>query len=147
MRNLFSYSQGFTNVAWTASASTVALHTETINGLSTYKLSEDTTTAAHRLNQAITFVTGTTYIASYYVKQGTLTYAQIYLSGVSNDYANFDIANGTVTAGTAGAGSITALSNGWYRISLKFLTTTGGSNVANLTTITSGSAARASSYL
>lgn len=147
VRNLFSYSQGFTNVAWTASASTVALHTETINGLPTYKLSEDTTTAAHRLNQAITFVTGTTYIASYYVKQWTLTYAQIYLSGVSNDYANFDIANGTVTAGTAGAGSITALSNGWYRISLKFLTTAGGSNVVNLVTITSGSAARASPYL
>lgn len=147
VKNLFTYSQELTNVAWTASASTIALHTETINGIPTYKLSEDTTTAVHRIYQVYTFVSGTTYIASYYVKQGTLQYAQIYLSGVSNDYANFDIANGTVTAGTAGAGSITALSNGWYRISLKFVTISGGSNVANLVTITSWSAARGSTYL
>lgn len=145
--NTFAYSQTLTNAAWTVGGITRALHTETINGIPTYSLLDDATTAIHRTYQAQTFVSGNTYIASYYLKQNTLAYAQIYLSGVSNDYANFDLSTGTVSAGTAGAGSISSLGNGWYRCSLKFTTTSGGSNAVNLITITSGTSSRAQSYL
>ena len=145
--NTFAYSQELTNAAWTVGGITRALHTETINGIPTYSLLDDATTVVHRTYQAQTFVSGNTYIASYYLKQNTLAYAQIYLSGVSNDYANFDLSTGTVSAGTAGAGSISSLGNGWYRCSLKFTTTSGGSNAVNLITITSGTSSRAQSYL
>ena len=145
--NLFAYSQELTNAAWTVGGITRSLHTETINGIPTYSLLDDATTVVHRTYQAQTFVSGNTYIASYYLKQNTLAYAQIYLSGVSNDYANFDLSTGTVSAGTAGAGSISSLENGWYRCSLKFTTTSGGSNAVNLITINSGTSSRAQSYL
>lgn len=145
--NTFAYSQELTNAAWTVGGITRALHTETINGIPTYSLLDDATTVVHRTYQAQTFVSGNTYIASYYLKQNTLAYAQIYLSGVSNDYANFDLSTGTVSAGTAGAGSISSLGNGWYRCSLKFTTTSGGSNAVNLITINSGTSSRAQSYL
>lgn len=145
--NLFAYSQELTNAAWSVGGITRALHTETINGIPTYSLLDDATTVVHRTYQAQTFVSGNTYIASYYLKQNTLAYAQIYLSGVSNDYANFDLSTGTVSAGTAGAGSISSLGNGWYRCSLKFTTTSGGANAINLITINSGTSARAQSYL
>ena len=145
--NLFAYSQELTNAAWTVGGITRALHTETINGIPTYSLLDDATTVVHRTYQAQTFVSGNTYIASYYLKQNTLAYAQIYLSGVSNDYANFDLSTGTVSAGTSGAGSISSLGNGWYRCSLKFTTTSGGSNAVNLITINSGTSSRAQSYL
>lgn len=145
--NTFAYSQELTNAAWTVGGITRALHTETINGIPTYSLLDDATTVVHRTYQAQTFVSGNTYIASYYLKQNTLAYAQIYLSGVSNDYANFDLSTGTVSAGTSGAGSISSLGNGWYRCSLKFTTTSGGSNAVNLITINSSTSARAQSYL
>ena len=147
VRNLFSYSQDLTNAAWTVASITRSLHTETINGIPTYSLLDNATTAIHRTYQAQTFVSGNTYIVSYYIKQNTLAYAQIYISGVSNDYANFDLSSGIVSAGTAGAGSISSLGNGWYRCSLKFTATSGGSNAVNLITITSGTSARAQSYL
>jgi len=147
VQNIFSYSQDITNAAWTVAGITRSLHTETINGIPTYSLLDDATTVVHRTYQAQTFVSGNTYIASYYLKQNTLAYAQIYLSGVSNDYANFDLSAGTVSGGTAGAGAISSLGNGWYRCSLKFTATSGGSNAVNLITITSGTSARAQSYL
>lgn len=147
VQNIFTYSQTLTNAAWTVAGITRSLHTETINGIPTYSLIDDATTVVHRTYQAQTFVSGNTYIASYYLKQNTLAYAQIYLSGVSNDYANFDLSTGTVSAGTAGAGSISSLGNGWYRCSLKFTATSGGSNAVNLITINSSTSARAQSYL
>lgn len=147
VQNIFSYSQTLTNATWTVAGITRSLHTETINGIPTYSLLDDATTVVHRTYQAQTFVSGNTYIASYYLKQNTLAYAQIYLSGVSNDYANFDLSAGTVSGGTAGAGAISSLGNGWYRCSLKFTATSGGSNAVNLITITSGTSARAQSYL
>jgi hypothetical protein len=145
--NLFSYSQDLTNAAWTVAGITRSLHTETINGIPTYSLLDDATTVVHRTYQAQTFVSGNTYIASYYLKANTLAYAQIYISGVSNNYANFDLSAGTVSGGTAGAGAISSLGNGWYRCSLKFTATSGGSNAVNLITITSGTSSRAQSYL
>lgn len=145
--NLFSYSQDFMNAAWTVAGITRSLHTETINGIPTYSLLDDATTVVHRTYQAQTFVSGNTYIASYYIKQNTLAYAQIYLWGWWTIFANFDLSAGTVSGGTAGAGSISSLWNGWYRVSMKFTATSSGSNAVNLITITSGSSARAQSYL
>lgn len=112
----------------------------------TFSLVDDATASLHRFYQNLTYVANDPYIVSFHAKAGTSPYAQIYISGVSNNYANFDLSAGTVSAGTGGAGAIQSIGNGWYRCSLSFTATAGGSNAVNIVCINSGTAARALSY-
>ena len=63
------------------------------------------------------------------VKAGTLSYVQFASSnGISLEYANFDLSNGTITGGNTSQATITPVSGatGYYRISRYYtsLTTT-----------------------
>jgi hypothetical protein len=78
--------------------------------------------ATHNLFQSVSFVAGTTYTISLFVKKNTNNFIQI--TGSTNAlgvtfFANFDIENGTL--GTRGANAISSsienYGNGWYRIS------------------------------
>lgn len=82
----------------------------------------NSSTGVHSLYKDFTLAptVGVTYVMSFYVKAGTTSLVQI-ATGVSDfggAYANFDLASGTLTAESVGTGAITALANGWFRISL-----------------------------
>jgi len=66
------------------------------------------------------------------VKAGTLSYVQLASSnGISLEYANFDLSNGTITGGNTSQATITPVSGatGYYRISLYYTSLTTASQV------------------
>lgn len=72
------------------------------------------------------------YCVSAYVKAGTLNYCQIVIASVSGEYANFDLSNGTITAGNTSQATITPVTGyaGWYHISLYYTATVTSSQLA-----------------
>lgn len=124
--NLLTYSQQFTNAAWSAN---------TITAASTSTLAPDGSPTAnylvptvansfHQINNTVTLNSGTTYTYSLYVKPAGYSYVftSIY-NGTSGNVANqkFNLVNGTVDTfwtGATGTPSINLDSNGWYRIAM-----------------------------
>lgn len=64
----------------------------------TYVLTDNATSASHNFRYTISHTLGNTYCVSLYVKAGTITACQLAVSTVTNNYANFDLTNGTITA-------------------------------------------------
>jgi hypothetical protein len=125
VKNLVSYSEDFNS--WTKANLTVAANAIAApNG----SLTADTVTvsagaAQHYVQNAATYVASTPYTISVYAKAGTHNIIQISMNS-QNSYANFDLATGTVggNSGTT-AQTITAVGDGWYRISITFTNTVG----------------------
>jgi hypothetical protein len=143
--NLSTYSEDFSNSAWTKGSLTVSSNTTVApdGTLTADSVTPNATTNAIRLYQAHT-TSATDYSLSFFVKSNGRQYIQLLFGGVlSAVYSNFDLVNGTVTAGTSGAGKIEDYNNGWYRISLK-ASLNAGSDQIYLWSIDSGSAARGS---
>ena len=143
--NLSTYSEDFSNSAWTKGNLTVSSNTAVApNGtLTADSITPNATTTAIRLYQAHT-TSATDYSLSFFVKSNGRQYVQLLFGGVlSAVYSNFDLVNGTVTAGTSGAGKIEYYNNGWYRISLK-ASLNAGTDQIYLWSIDSVSAARGS---
>lgn len=143
--NLSTYSEDFSNSAWTKGSLTVSSNTTVApdGTLTADSVTPNATTNAIRLYQAHT-TSATDYSLSFFVKSNGRQYVQLLFGGVlSAVYSNFDLVNGTVTAGTSGAGKIEDYNNGWYRISLK-ASLNAGSDQIYLWSIDSGSAARGS---
>lgn len=86
---------------------------------------------------------------SVFVKQGSgIRYIQLLLSGgASANYANFDLLNGTVTAGTYSTAAITAFPNGWYRISMTFTPTAGAGQACYVIAVPASNSTRATSFV
>jgi hypothetical protein len=123
--NLALRSQEFDNAYWDATACTISANSTTApDGTTTADtMTEDAGSVDPRLPRAITFVAGTNYTLSVFakVKPGS---AQRYLmlvynSGYANIHGvNFDLVAGTVGATFNASGTITALPDGWYRVSM-----------------------------
>jgi hypothetical protein len=116
--NLVTYSEDFSNVAWTKPNLTVNAN-QAISPDGTLTADEFTpnaTTAAIRIYQTQT-TSALTYSLSFFVKYNGKQYVQLLFgSGLNSiDFCNFDLINGIVTDGT---GNIENYGNGWYRISL-----------------------------
>jgi uncharacterized lipoprotein NlpE involved in copper resistance len=100
-----------------------------------------------RIEQGFVSVSGTTYTASIFVKNGTINYLQLHYSsshfGV-NGYANFDLtgAGALGTVGSDAKATITALTNGFFRITITAPCTTNGNAVLYIQMISSSTAAR-----
>lgn len=87
-------------------------------------LAETTANAGHTISAGATLTT-TPYVLSVYLKKGTGTTApnwvQLYTGGTSTQYANFNLATGTVgNVAAVSTATITAVGNGWYRCALVF---------------------------
>lgn len=81
------------------------------------KIAEDSSTGVHERSCSFTFVSGTSYAYSVFVKAAERTRIQI---GAGNPatwaaQAIFDVSNGTIVSTGAGTASITSFGNGWYR--------------------------------
>jgi hypothetical protein len=90
------------------------------------KLVEDTTaTNTHFTVQAVTAVSGTYYTLSVYAKAGERTHIRPAFSSSTGVFPSpdistiFNLSNGTIFGGTAGAGAVMEdLGGGWYRCSI-----------------------------
>jgi hypothetical protein len=128
--NLLLQSQTF-NTTWTTSAaSLIASANIAPDGTQTaFALIPTTSSAAHYVSQVGTPV-AVTHTISCYAKYNGYRYFQIIAASSDQQYVNFDLLGGTITAsGSAvSASSITSVGNGWYRCSITVAT--GSSTIA-----------------
>ncbi|MBU2051516.1 MAG: hypothetical protein KKH61_21405 [Gammaproteobacteria bacterium] len=124
--NLLTYSEQFDNAAWAKSRATVTANAVTApdGTVTADTLSEDGTAAnSHLVSQTFSFVSGTTYTFSIFVKKANRDWFMFALpssafGGTSAERTvSFDLNTGAV--GTSGAtftsSSIQSVGNGWYR--------------------------------
>ena len=135
--NLFTYSEQFDNAAWNKLNATVTANaTVSPDGVADADaLVEDTTNGSHLVQQFISFTTGTAYTLSFYVKAGTRSWVSIALpsaafTGAPSSYYDLSGAGALGTAaGSPTSRTITAVGNGWYRITITATATaTAGGN-------------------
>jgi hypothetical protein len=132
--NLCLQSQAFDNVTWTKSNITItADNVAAPDGtLTADRLTDDATSAGHRIYQPLPTLTAVAYTYSAYLKQGTLPWAQLFFAdaGSGQFWANFNLATGAVgnksIGGVAVTTTVTALPNGWYRCSITTPAVTAG---------------------
>jgi hypothetical protein len=114
--NLMTYSDDFSNAAWTKTAVTIQSNVFVApdGTLTMDKLVPDTGTQLSTVN---TSYTPTTAIHAYsvYAKKAENRYLQLMVSGASSGYVNFDLELGTVSDSSLWSGSIQSVGNGLYR--------------------------------
>jgi hypothetical protein len=120
--NLIPYSQMFDNSAWTKDAASVSGNVlVSPDGYTNADLLvEDSSLGNHRVFRSISYVSGTTYAASCFIKQGSGTRRIILFYGStafgSNLMVNFNIQTGVVTTSSGSiTGKLENYGNGWYR--------------------------------
>jgi hypothetical protein len=125
--NIATYSEDFSNAAWTKTRSSV-----TANGLvspdgttTADKLIEDTTaTNSHFANQTYSLTANQTYTLSVFAKAGENTQIVLQTGNVANWVAErqcgFNLSTGAMFSTGLGTtfGTITPVGNGWYRCSI-----------------------------
>lgn len=120
--NLCLQSQTFDNAAWTKdNGATVADQTVAPDGTTTADTFVPTAASAqHRfIASNVTVTSAATYAMSYYVKPNGYTKVGIREGVGSGAYAAFSLSGaGSVLDAGTGTGSVEALANGWYRITL-----------------------------
>lgn len=130
--NLILQSQTFDNASWTKSASSITANAiaSPDGTVTSDKLVEDTTTAAHVAYQAVTITSGITYTFSIYAKVGGRNRISMGVSIINAD-ALFNLSTGTVisTGSALVSSSITSIGNGWYRCSITHAATSTASRL------------------
>lgn len=125
VRNLTQYSQDV-NISWnrfslTVSGTKVAYTDGSLIGQTI--ISAAATAAHYASNGTWPVIVWNTYLFSVSVKAAWVNYVQLAFAA-STTYQNFDLTNWSMT-GTAGAGSVVYEWNGWYRCTVKFVSTLG----------------------
>lgn len=146
VENMVTYSQDLTNAIWTKSNTTIGAYTDTVDWLPTFTLTDDATNASHSVRYNLAHSINRMYCVSAYVKAGTASACQIAVASVSTEYANFDLSNGTITAGNTSQATMVSKGNGWYRISLYYTAILTSAQLAGVFMITSPTSARAQQY-
>ena len=131
-RNLLTFTEQLDNAAWTLTTATVTANAGTApdGTLTAEKLIASATAATHSAGQNLTVPTATTYTGSVYVKAGEYNFAALLLltTFAAAQFIICDLTLGTIitTSGSPLATSITAVGNGWYRISITQITNAAG---------------------
>jgi hypothetical protein len=132
--NLLSRSEEFSNAAWgkyfsTVTANTVVAPDGTLTG---DKLVEDTNANYHYIqSQTFSAVSGTSYTQSWFVKAAgrTTFYLQyVSFSGFATGLARFNLDDVSVENTGTATGTITAVGNGWFRVTLSQAATSTAAN-------------------
>ena len=121
--NFITHSSDFSNSSWQNLNLTVGLtaNTNPSGNLETYKITEDNALSEKQLYFNIASFTTANQDISFcvFAKKGERDIIQLVVGGSSfvggNQYANFDLNNGIVTAGNYINAKITPFYNGWYR--------------------------------
>jgi hypothetical protein len=127
-RNTLSYTEDFTNAAWTQTNVSVSANSTTApnSTLTADTLAEVASSTTHILKTTdiISFTTGITYTYSIYAKntvggRGLIQLAAYQIAtGNTDAYCNFNLANGTIGANANCTYSIQDVGNGWYRCTI-----------------------------
>jgi hypothetical protein len=130
--NRLTYSQDYSQSAWTKFQSTVSGSEVAPDGSSTaWVLKENSNNNQHLIYNTFTSASGTTYVFSCFVKKETRDYLilQIYRSGdEAIGYVNLN--TGAITNLTGGKMTATPVGNGWWRVTLTRTATTSGVGMA-----------------
>jgi hypothetical protein len=141
--NLVTFSEMFSDVAWTKTRSTVTANTITApNGtLTADTWTGDGASGGKYVIQTAAIVSGRSYSVSIYAKKNTNNFIQLFAGTATfgpGAYANFDLNNGAVgTVGAAATATIESVGDGWYRCvvtATSTVTTTGNAHVVSLIT-------------
>ena len=131
--NLFTYSEDFSNAAWTKGNATVTADAAVSpDGATTAdSFIENTATSGHTVAfGSITFAASTAYTAAIYVKPTGRSWFYMQLAsapfGGVNTRAWFNVTTGVVGTQANCTGSIQAVGNGWYRCGITVTATVGG---------------------
>jgi hypothetical protein len=148
-QNLLTYSQDFSNAAWSKTNLTVTADSIAApDGTTTADtITSSAGTNAKFIGEAVTMTSGLAYVTSFYAKTNTQQFIQIIWSGSNVDYANFDLVNGTVgtVSGTGLTATITSVGNSWYRCVAVHNTLSVSSVSVNVVAIDSSTSTRAAS--
>ena len=150
VQNWFPYSQELTNASWQKQELNVTLSSERVNGIPVYTLTDTAVNNTHYIRYSYSHIAGNKYMMSATVKAGTLSYVQLAPpGGISLEYANFDLSNGTITGGNTSQATITPVSGatGYYRISFYYTSLTTASQVTWVVMIDSPTAPRVPTYV
>ena len=113
--NLVSYSEDIDNAFWNKFGTTVSANaTAAPNGTTTAdKIIEDTSNGGHQFAKGMGTIVGTYTISAYVKAAGRYKgYLQFYSTG-GNANIFFNLQAGTIVSGS---GTMTAVGNGWYRV-------------------------------
>jgi hypothetical protein len=145
--NSFSFSEDFSNAYWTKTRTTVT--PDAILAPSGYQVADAliddlTASTTHVIGRSMSFVAGTTYTISMYVKQLANRNLRIdfpsALFGAVSSVAVFNSATGAVLSVSAGTTATSVdRGNGWYQVSITKTAVTTGSGTVNFF-LTSGTA-------
>jgi hypothetical protein len=125
-RNLLTRTEDFSNAAWTKlEVSLTADAAVAPDGTSTADLlSESNLAAVHAINQSLSYVSGTAYTISAYLKKGSGATAPDWVQVTfgsaafgASQYANFNLTTGLVGTVVGGNAAIQSVGSGWYRVS------------------------------
>ncbi len=124
--NLILQSSNLASGTWALTGLTTATAGVTApDGTASWHLNEDTSASDHDVNQLIT-IGGTQILFTCYAKQAERSWLMLESFDASLHQCWFDLANGVVGAADAGVtSSIQALSNGWYRCTMNFVSSGG----------------------
>ena len=146
VRNLTPYSQDvnfWNKFSLTVSGTKVAYTDGSLIGQT---IISDAATAVHYVsNGTWPVIIWNTYLFSVSVKAAWVNYVQLAFAA-STTYQNFNLTNWSMT-GTAGAGSVVDEWNGWYRCTVKFVSTLGTNAGQGIVIISSMSDGRLQSNL
>ena len=115
--NFASYSEDFSNAAWSLDGVTISANQiASPTGTTTADLMTSNGTGQQRIFQTYTVVSGSQYTISIYVKQGTTSNIQIVMPYVGAG-PTFTFSTATFNTVSGWTSSVQTLANGWYRIS------------------------------
>jgi hypothetical protein len=122
--NLASYSEDFSNAAWTLDGVTISANQiASPTGTTTADLMTSNGTGQQRIFQVYTVSANSPYTISIYVKQGTTSTIQIVMPYVGAG-PTFTFSTATFNTVSGWTSSVETLANGWYRISVTNTPTT-----------------------
>ena len=149
--NLVTYSEAFSNAAWSKSNSSITSNSviSPDGTLNASTLTDNTVNGIHRLRDSISLSASTNYSLSVFAKKGTLSNIQLALINTLNSSTSsrvFDLENGALgesltSGGTLSNSKITDYGNGWFKCEITSqLTSTPNTYQITLATKSSGNA-------
>jgi hypothetical protein len=121
-QNLLTYSQDFTNGAWSKARATISasLFTAPDGTTTANELVEDSTTNSHPVYRTLGgFINGITYTLSVYAKASGRTSLRLALADTAfvSIFADYNLTT-VASSASGGTSTITSVGNGWYRLTL-----------------------------
>lgn len=141
--NLITYSSEFDNAAWIKQTATITANAAiSPDGTMNADLYTTSTDLYDFVRHNITYISGTSYTISVFVKQGTSSEVDLFLPSQafgSNQGATFDVSDGTYTI-TSGSPSVTIeyFGSGWYRCAVSATATTSATRSTGFSSVAPG---------